>query len=1461
MRKFYLLIAGALCACIFFSCSQQLSHKDDLKESENKNQEYDGPEQASELEFQKTQDPSLGFVPYNRMGDAIAATELSKQSAGLSRTTSTLLWEARGPIYDSVGPSNGNTRGGNLYTAGRMAAVLIDTINDPSGNTVIVGGISGGVWKCTNFLSAVANWYIVNDYFGNMAISSICQDPAHPATMYFSTGEATSNADAHFGAGVWKSTDAGETWSQLPSSVSFIRNFKMLCDPAGNVYLASRTTATPVSNLSGLLRSNDGGVTWTNITPTAQGTATISATCTDIELSSTGKLFASFGYSTGGAAALKPYVTTTPATVTQAVGWTLGTGSRSANGGRMELACIADTVYGITSNASNNADSCYKSVDGGVTWTKQNTTIIPGGLGNGQAWYDLTLSVNPANTHELMGGGLDAYRSINDGVTWTRQTFWVTTIPYVHADHHFQQWWKKGNESRIVIGCDGGIFYSNDGGWSWLDKNRNLSLKQFYCAAIHPAAGSPYLLAGAQDNGTHQLKNPGLSYSIEVTGGDGMYCYINQQDPSIQFASYVYSNYRRSTNGGQTWSSFPTNNNGLFTNPFDYDDGQNILYGSYTANNLYRLTNANTSTAFTVVPVAALSGSAIGALKVSPYTPNRLFLGSTSGGRVLRLDNANATPTITQISSGFPAGYINCVNTGSSDNFLVATYTNYGINNVWYSNDGGTTWAAIDGNLPDMPVWWALFDPTDNTKLILGTETGVWTTEQVNGASTVWNANPGFPTTRCAMLRMRSSDNTIVAASYGRGLFTAVLSTNPSISFAYGSTVVTEQSAGTTGCRSYKDYVLNVGEINPLTGDATVTYNIQSGNTAKQGVDFDFTTNGSFTSPSNQHVFVSGAIGAAAQKQITVRIYDDAEVESPESFTIGFTISGTTNALPGYAPTHTFLINDNDRFPAPAVSGNFSIGTYDSTLSTLNTPFNGSKLKHRVQVMYTANELNTAGITLNAKIASMNIRVKTKNSIRGFNNFRISMANTGSKNLNSGFIVSLPMTTVFASDSFVTVAGDNTFNFPVPFQWDGNSNLVIQFCFDNISGTPDGLIDAVEGMKLPLGSAVRASAYSNHTVSIAPGCALALSATEDSRMNATFAATFGDPVATVLNSSSRSENLGSANDLFYYTPNGEIMARIINMSPHNYGCSQVIINRAGSGVSQFWNSNTDNYLMNKTFRVIPTTNNTTGKYEITFYFTKQEKDGWETATGRSWNEIQIVKLPSSISNVSPATAQPDGPGTIEVRDAVKKTFGTGYTLSAVFETGFSAFGFGVPGRMNTILTLSGHVDANKRDIDLDWATSAEINSSIFEVEKSYDGTNFHKIGVLQAAGNKLTPSSYSFVDGENVQKNYYRIKMLHTDGYVLYSNTIFIDKSDAPQRLFIYPNPFVNNLTVRLARPSTGPVTFSIYDAAGKLVKRYSEVAGSPSYTVNTKGIISRAIYMLRVNADGQELSARIMKE
>jgi hypothetical protein len=133
---------------------------------------------------------------------------------------------------------------------------------------------------------------------------------------------------------------------------------------------------------------------------------------------------------------------------------------------------------------------------------------------------------------------------------------------------------------------------------------------------------------------------------------------------------------------------------------------------------------------------------------------------------------------------------------------------------------------------------------------------------------------------------------------------------------------------------------------------------------------------------------------------------------------------------------------------------------------------------------------------------------------------------------------------------------------------------------------------------------------------------------------------------------------------------------------------------------------------------------------------------------------------------------------------------------------------------------------------------------------------------VQAAGNKLSSSSYNFTDPENVQYNYYRIKMQHADGYVLYSNTIFLKKDDAPQRLFISPNPFTNYITVRLARPSTNSaVVFSFYDMKGALVKRYLGPSNTSSFTINTDDILSSGVYVLKVSYDGGHVVKTILKK
>src|SRR5207248_1950845 len=121
--------------------------------------------------------------------------------------------------------------------------------------------------------------------------------------------------------------------------------------------------------------------------------------------------------------------------------------------------------------------------------------------------------------------------------------------------------------SQVLIGCDGGLFYSGDGAATFNDRNTGLRIKQLYSCAIHPST-TDYFLAGAQDNGCHQFTNAGLGSTTEVTGGDGAFVHIDQDQPQYQFGSYVYNDYRRSTDGGNTWSAVTFSQSvGQFINP------------------------------------------------------------------------------------------------------------------------------------------------------------------------------------------------------------------------------------------------------------------------------------------------------------------------------------------------------------------------------------------------------------------------------------------------------------------------------------------------------------------------------------------------------------------------------------------------------------------------------------------------------------------------------------------------------------------------------------------------------------------------------------------------------------------------------------------------------------------------------------------------------------------------------
>ena len=762
------------------------------------NDEYDSPDKAAQFEYNRTKDPATGKVPTEKMWEAVLQTKALKN--GLLNTPAPnaltpLVWTERGSYTDAAGPF-GNQRPGNGVTSGRIRAMWVD-LADATGKTVWIGGVDGGLWKTTDITAAPATWTLVNDFLSNLAVTGICQDPTNINTMYFCTGEAFFNGDAVNGNGVFKSTDHGVTWNLLASTSTLTRCSKILCDAAGNVYVST----IGISIAVGLQRSTNGGTTWTSINPFSTTSRIV-----DFEISSTGTMHVSAGlFSAVNIGGYK--YTTTPATATTTTGWNVPTVPFvfpfGTAGARTELACVGSTVYAAlahpnASNSSSKIDSIAKSTDGGDTWvtmglTPTNISDLNGGTGQG--WYSIGLGVDPSNANNVIVGSLNLLKSTDGGVTFNKISEWVgTTGQYVHADVHNVTWYDNGN--KLLVGCDGGTFFSTDKGVTFSDRNTNLRIKQFYGVAIHPTSTN-YFLAGAQDNGTHQFNGPGLTNSVEVLGGDGGITAIDQDEPLFQTGAYVYANFRRTTDGGATWSSSGNGSgNGQFIDPYDFDNLNNKVYAGYSAGQYLRWENPHSGFTFTPISIAAFSGGSVASATVSPYTNNQVYFGTTAG-KVIKVTGADgATPGAVDITpAGISAtGYVNSVIVGSSDQNLIATLTNYGITNIWSSTNGGTSWVACDGNLPDMPVYWALFHPDDNTKVYIATETGVWSTDLLNGASTVWTPEPTFPTVKTMMLKYRASDRLMAAATHGRGLWTAII---PAGCTAAG---ITTQPANATVC-------------------------------------------------------------------------------------------------------------------------------------------------------------------------------------------------------------------------------------------------------------------------------------------------------------------------------------------------------------------------------------------------------------------------------------------------------------------------------------------------------------------------------------------------------------------------------------------------------------------------------------------------------------------------------------
>lgn len=688
--------------------------------------------------------------------------------------------------FRSIGPA---------FCSGRIADFAVNPAN-PAEYYVAVA--SGHIWKTNN---SGTTWNPVFDNYGAYAIGCLAMDPCNSNVVWAGTGENNHQRALGYGDGVYKTTDGGKSWKNMGLKDS--RQIGMIAiDPRNTnvVYVAAEGSAWGPGGDRGLFKTTDGGKIWNKVLNISENTG-VSNVIFDPRnpdvLYATSEQRRRHDYTKIGGGPESGIWKSTDA----GASWDkLTSGLPSGDMGGIGLAISPvnpDILYAII-EASGDNGGFFRTTDRGASWSKMSDH-------SAQGQYYNEIYCDPKNPDKVVSTETVSQFTVDGGRTWKS-----VGNNKRHVDDH-ALWIDPSNTSHFLIGGDGGIYESWDGGQNY-DYKSNLPVTQFYRVNVDNSEPFYYVYGGTQDNNSFGGPSRNTSSAGVVNdewfvtnGGDGFWTAVDPVDPNIVYAEAQYGNMvRYDRKSGEAMDIRPEPRKGEQTYKWYWDaplmiSKHNHMRLYVAANKVFRSDDRgntwqvisddlSTGTDRNTWPVMGKYWSidAVGkdvstslwglivALDESPVKEYLLYAGTDDGLIQIsedaktwrRAGSFPGVPEYTFVADVLASRFDENVVYAAFDNTKRDDFKPY----LLKSSDKGKTWISIAGNLPaNGSVHCIVQDFVNPDLLFAGTEFGVYFS--LNGGGEWTQLKGGLPTISVRDMAIQERENDLVLATFGRGFY------------------------------------------------------------------------------------------------------------------------------------------------------------------------------------------------------------------------------------------------------------------------------------------------------------------------------------------------------------------------------------------------------------------------------------------------------------------------------------------------------------------------------------------------------------------------------------------------------------------------------------------------------------------------------------------------------------------